>query len=1102
MIPVGTAVAFLQLDYTNFKKGLDSAINETTIASGRMSDTLGKGLSTIGSTLANTGRTLTMGITLPIATAAGATVKFGAEFDKKMSEVQAVSNATGKQMEQMRDAAISWGEKTVYTATQAGEALYYMGLAGWEPEKSIAALGSVLNLAAAGNLELGRTSDIVTDAMTAMGYNAGELTKGVENTAYFTNSLAAAMSNSNTDVDQMGEAFKYVSPLAGSLGMDINDLSLTLGLMANVGVKGSQAGTGLRQALKSMIDPTDDCKAVMDKYNISLFDGEGRAKSMRTFLEELRGTFGGLGVDIYDANGQVKSGEQIMAEYGDKLPITQQEKLNAVVELFGTRALPGMLGIIDQPQESFDKLANAIDNSSEAFVEHEGKIMTFAEAVSQFGEDVVRTSDDFEILGAAEGMARMQMDNLQGDWTKFTSALGTTQIKITDIVKGELRELVQKLTELTQKFNNLTPEQQKNILKVIAMVAALGPLLFIVGTLIGTIGKAIMIFDTLSKALALSQTGLTFIGTALGTISAPVIAVIALIGMLVAIFVTLWNTNEGFRNKVIEIWENVKKTVSEALTGVTQAIQYLIPILGQLKDAIFSAWNWFCNALGPIVLGIIEFISLQFQGVVQIFSGIFQAIVGLIKGFKDGDWSMLLKGIKSIFEGTIKTFFAPFIAVFTAITGYLKMFGVTWEGIWNGIQTFFVNLWNGIQTFFVTFWNMLSLAVFSIIRTLVAKAIATFFEWKHNIETVLTTIQNIFNIIWNAISTFISTTVSNIKTGIEIIFNGIKTFIDTIMNTIKNIFSTIWNNIKDVIQHVLVDLVSKVKYYIHTVKEFIDNTFNTVKNIISTIWNNILSTITSVVSNIWSTVTKKFDDIKTTVVNTISKLKEEAVAKMTAIKDGLFNVFTDAFEKFTDVGRRIIDGIKQGISNGWDALTSWVSDLAESLLDSAKDALGIASPSKKFRDEVGKWLPLGIAEGFAKSMPKAISSIQNDIDSGLDSLDKNKIDVVEVSDVFKTTVTDIVDWFTSIEERLNKVVTDVKQDLVQLIDVGQLITDSSGVISGYTLGRAVSKQDTPIYHGSSDTVNNFTFYSNESIDELKAVKLFKETQRDLAEGFE
>ena len=164
-IPVGTAVGYLTLDYSDFKKNLTSAVNESNSLSGKLSDTLGTGLTTIGDKLSAVGSALTMGVTLPLGLAAANTVSFGMDFDKAMSSVKAVTNATSEDFDAMRESAIRWGEKTVYTASEASQAMYYMGLAGWETKNILAGVGPILNLAAAGNLDLGRTSDIVTDAM-------------------------------------------------------------------------------------------------------------------------------------------------------------------------------------------------------------------------------------------------------------------------------------------------------------------------------------------------------------------------------------------------------------------------------------------------------------------------------------------------------------------------------------------------------------------------------------------------------------------------------------------------------------------------------------------------------------------------------------------------------------------------------------------------------------------------------------------------------------------------------------------------------------------------------------------------------------------------
>ena len=1180
MIPVGTAVGYLTLDYTQFSSNLKTAIGEATSLSGKFSDTLGKGLTTVGNQIAGVGKTMTTGLTVPIGTAAASAVKFGAEFDKSMSNVAAVSGATSEEFGKMREAAISWGEKTVYTATEASDALYYMGLAGWGANESIAGLGPVLNLAAAGDLELGRTSDIVTDAMTSMKLAAGELNKdGIENTIHFTNSLAAAMSNSNTDVDQMGEAFKYVAPLAGALGYDINDLSLALGLMANVGVKGSQAGTGLRQALKNLIAPTDKAQAYMDKFGVSLYDDTGKAKDMRTFMEELRGTFGDLSVDIYDSNGELKSAEQIMEEYGHSLPTTQQEKLNAIVEIFGTRALPGILGIIEQGDDKFNDLADAIDGSDAAFVKYNGDIMPMKEALEKFGDSVYDTTKGFEILGAAEGMAQIQMDNLQGDWIRFTSALGTSKIMISDLVKDSLRGFVQKLTELVQWFNSLDDAQKKHILKIAAVIAAIGPMLLIFGKTVAGIGSMITGFQKMSQAFNLIQTGFVMFGTklnnvgeafklakagftgfagqtsALGTalagVTAPMIAIVAVIAVLVAAFVHLWKTNEDFRNKITAIWEGIVSKFQEAGQKIVDAINSLGFDFSSLGEAIYAAWDWICNALAPILTEIFANIGRLIGGVIDIVTGVVKVICGIIKGFKDGDWSLFIEGLKSIWDGFWAIATAPFVAVYNVLTEYLAKFGLTWSDVWNGIKDFFFGIWEAIKTFITNVLNGIKNFFVGILNGIHNAWVSVWTAVSTFINTTLTNIQTFFTNIWNAIKNFVGNTWDSIKTKISTTFESIKNFIQTTLQTIQTIKQTIWNAIKTFIANTWDAIKTKISTTFEAIKTFITTTLQAIQTTMQNIWNAIKtfvtntvetiktqvsqkfealkSAVTTTVENLKTAVQNKFNEMKTNVTNTVENIKTQVSSKMTAMKDavvqtisnmatsiinkvkdiynGIVNTFSDIKSKMEEVGSNIVNGIWNGIKNGWDWLKDKVASLAKSLLDAAKDALGIESPSKEFEKQVGVWLPPGIANGFAKALPVAMADMESELDDGLNEFDVRDIDIVGLSNSFMTVVTEVTDWFTSIEERLAQTVDAVKADIANIIGVGQLVLNSDGTISGLVLNKPSDSLEvsTPGRGNNSgnggETINNFTFYSNESIDEIKAAKLLKETQRDLAEGF-
>lgn len=1075
-IPVGTAVGYLTLDYTDFSKNLKTAVSEANQLSGKFADTLGSGLTTIGDQISSVGSRLTTATTLPLAAAAGASIKFGAEFDKGMSNVKAVSGATAEEFQEMRDAAIDWGEKTVYTATEASDALYYMGLAGWDSNESIAALGPVLNLAAAGNLDLGRTSDIVTDAMTALQISAEGYTNGVQNAEHFTNVLAATMANSNTDVDQLGEAFKYVAPLAGAAGIEAEDLSLALGLMANVGVKASQAGTSLRQALKSVISPTDKAAAVMDEYGVSLFDAEGNTKDMRVFMDELRGTFGDLAVDVYDASGELKTAEQIMEEYGHSLPTSQQEKLNAIVQIFGTRALPGILGIIEQSDESYNSLADAINGSDKAFVRHGDDIMTYQEAVDQFGESLVNTSDEFEVLGFSAGMAETQMDNLQGDWTKLTSALGTTQIEITDLVNGALRDLVQKITELVTWFNDLDDEQQSNILKWVAVAASIGPALLIFGKVVSTVGHLFTAFNNIKKALTLVRTGfslvssvlgptvgafrnlfttlgplkgtLSLIQTALAGISLPVVAIVAVVALLVGSFVHLMKTNEEFRDKVMGIWDGIKAKFEEAGQKILDAINEMGFNFDSLTEALKAGFDWLSNVLAPFFLGLFDTISFVIGGVLDVIVGIFEIVGGLFKGFKEGDWSMFTQGLKEFFGGLLELISTPFVAAFDIITRIFESFGLTLEEVWRTIKRFFyiivmlvIQKINEIKYNITTWWE---------------ETKAGFFEFHQNL--------------WNAIGDFLYGIVTSV-----------------------------------------VDFVTNVK---NKVSEFVENVHNNFSMMKLKVERTILLFVISIVNKFIQIRDEVKEKVSTTVTNVINKfieMKTKVTNKVTEIKNGIIKTFSNIKDKFAEIGSNIIQGIAKGIDDGWQWLKDKVSNLAKSLLESAKSALDIHSPSGAFEDDFGYWLPLGAAEGVEDSMPKAIRQIQSAFTKGLSQV-TGEVNLDSSFDGMIYSVQDAIEdvtvWFESIEDRLINAATNIRDTLTDIVDTGNAVVTPEGFI--LDTGRSKPSDSLDLKRGgTSDTsesgnvTNNYyyTFNSPKAIDEIEASRKFRETQRDLSEGF-
>ena len=260
------------------------------------------------------------------------TVNVGKEFDSSMSQVQAVSGATADDLEALRDKAKEMGSTTSFTASEAADAFNYMAMAGWKTEDMLEGIDGILNLAAASGSDLATTSDIVTDALTAMGYSAKDAGK-------LADVMAAASSNANTNVEMMGQTFQYAAPIVGALGYSMEDTAVAIGLMANAGIKGEKAGTALRSVLTRLSAPPKECADAMDDLGISLTDGNGNMKDLDDVIGDLRTAFSKL---------------------------TETEKTHYAKSIAGQEAMSGLLAIVSAAPEDFNKLTTAVNDSNGA----------------------------------------------------------------------------------------------------------------------------------------------------------------------------------------------------------------------------------------------------------------------------------------------------------------------------------------------------------------------------------------------------------------------------------------------------------------------------------------------------------------------------------------------------------------------------------------------------------------------------------------------------------------------------------------------------------------------------------------------------------------
>ena len=338
-----------------------------------------KKVSSIAKTGIATAVTAISGMSTALAGVAGYSIKVGSSFEAGMSKVQAVSGASNEQLQRLSDKAKEMGATTKFSATEAADAMNYMAMAGWKTEDMLNGIDGIMNLAAASGEDLATTSDIVTDALTAFGLTAQDST-------HFADVLAAASSNANTNVSMMGETFKYVAPVAGSLGYSAEDCAVAIGLMANSGIKASQSGTALRSMFSRLAKPSKEVKEAMEKLNISLTDSHGNMKSLDTLMGDLRNSFSGL---------------------------SESEKAEMASSLAGQEAMSGLLAIVNASDADFNKLKDAI-----------------------YGAD-----------GASAKMAETMQDNLQGKITILKSTIEGLGIKIYEEIEDPMKEAAEGATD-------------------------------------------------------------------------------------------------------------------------------------------------------------------------------------------------------------------------------------------------------------------------------------------------------------------------------------------------------------------------------------------------------------------------------------------------------------------------------------------------------------------------------------------------------------------------------------------------------------------------------------------------------------------------------
>lgn len=718
----------------------------------------GDKLKKVGERMTDIGKNLSTKVTAPLAGLGAVIAKTGMDFEAAMSEVAAISGATGDDLAALEAKAKEMGATTKFSASEAAEALKYMAMAGWSTQQMLDGLPGVLNLAAASGEELGTVSDIVTDALTAFGMQAADA-------AQFADILAAASSNANTNVGMMGETFKYVAPVFGSLGYTAEDAALAIGLMANAGIKASQAGTALRGAVTRMVKPTGDAAELMEQLGIKLTDTQGNMLPFRDVMDQLRASF-------------------------SKLTAEQQAQYASTI--FGREAMSGMLAIINASEEDYQKLAAAIDNST----------------------------------GAAEKMAKQMQDNLKGRLTELKSAIEGVALQLYEHMKPALESIVAAVKQVVDWFAKLPSGVQQVIVIIAALVAVIGPLLLALGMFAASLGSIISFIGTLGPAIAGIAGPVGIAIAAIALLATAAYLIIENWEPIKEFFSNLWESTKnvfsaawewikgffaewgptilaiiapviGIPLLIYQHWEEIKKFFVEIWDSI---VTFLSNTWENIKNMAKNAFESILNVIKPILDGYKTFFSGIWDAIKNIFAGALLLIIDLVTG----DFKNLKKDAEAIWNN-------------------LKdAFGRIWEGIkqvfsesLNLIKQILATTWNNIKTTAETAWNQFKTTVSNIIRTTVNWIKNTWdnlLAWFRRLPGTLYTIgSDMFNRMREAVVT----TVKNVK---DAIIKGITEAIDWI----KTLPSQLKQLGKDMIQGLIDGIKSMVGKVGDAVKSIAD----------------------------------------------------------------------------------------------------------------------------------------------------------------------------------------------------------------------------------------------------------------------------------------
>lgn len=851
----------------------------------------------VGKVMQGTGAAMTKYITTPLIGIGVAAAKVGGDFEAQMSRVKAISGATGDTFEQMKQQAIDLGAKTAFSAKESAAGMENLASAGFSAQEIMKAMPGLLDLAAVSGGDVALASENTATALRGFGLEASEA-------GHVADVFARAAADTNAEVGDMGEALKYVAPVANSMGISLEETAAAIGIMSDAGIKGSQAGTTLRGALSRLARPTKAVQDTMDNLGVSFYDADGKMKPLKTQVELLKKAFEGL---------------------------TPEQQQNALVTLYGQESLSGMMALIDKGPDSLGKLTKSLKDSD----------------------------------GAADDMARTMQDNMNSSIEQMFGAFESAAIVIQKILAPSIKKVADAISGLVEKFVSAPESTQKLVVAIGAIVAAIGPLIFMIGSVIIWINRVKVAFKALSESSKLFSGLSKAMGLLTNPVFLVIAAVALLVVGFIYLWNTsedfrnfwigLWegiksavssavewiqnawkSTGEWFNN----LWKSIKEGADNVWTTIqeapgkaadwiknkwTETKEFFSSIWDGIKEAASSAWEGIVNILAPYVIAI----KNVFQPMIDFFTNLWSQI-GSIAG---SAWEI----IKTAVMG-------PILLLIDLITGNFNQLKEDASMLWTTLTT---NIQNIITTF-------------------VDIVVGYYTSLKDTVINIWNVLASTIKDVWNSFTTWIKETTNNIVNSIKQGWSNLKQGTIDLFNNMIQGAKDLWNSFKAWFINLVIGTKDNIIQGWENLKQGTIDTFNNLVNGAQEAWDNLVNAVSDTVDRVtgWFDNLKNIDLLAAgkAIMDSFLEGLQNAWKSVQDFVGGIGDWIREhkgpiQYDRklLIPAGQAIMNGLHKGLMGGFNDVQNTVGSMADFIAElfNANPDVDIAANLKNANKNIG-----------------------------------------------------------------------------------------------------------------------------------------------------